>query len=151
MATSNVSVRCDVPVGLRSEPMSKKLMVSLSVRSGGGVGLVTVCASGGGAAWVGNNCSMGAVAVGGAGSVRVGDKVSVGRIGCGAESELFPKSVAVAWEGWNGVGVAVEFGADVMSTNGRGTCACGVGVPQDETNTARRAVNIKKRDVFINA
>lgn len=64
MATNKVSVRWDVPVGRRSDPMSRKLMVSLSVRGGSGVGLTINASAGGGAAWVGNKISMGAVAVG---------------------------------------------------------------------------------------
>ena len=58
MAMSKVSVRREVSVGRRSEPINRKLIVSLLVSGGSGVGLE------GGAAWVGNNCSLEMVAVG---------------------------------------------------------------------------------------
>ena len=54
-------------------------MVSLSERGGSEAGSI-VGRAGGGAAWVGNNCSMEAVAVGEAGGVGDGNPVRVGGI-----------------------------------------------------------------------
>ena len=141
MAISNVSVRCDVPLGLRSEPMSRKLMVSLFVRSGSGVGFVTVNESGGGAAW------MEAVAVGGGGGAMVGDKVSVGRISCGVGLESNPE-IGISSDGWKGVGVAVAFGAEVIMINGKGA-GSGVGAPHEDSKIARRKDNVKRWNGFI--
>lgn len=60
---SKVSVRCDVPVGLLSEPIKRKLMVSLFV-SAGREAKSSVGCCGGGAACAGKSCSGEIVAVG---------------------------------------------------------------------------------------
>ena len=61
-----------MPVGLLSEPMSRKLIVSLSVSEGNDA-VSTVGWIGGGAACVGKSCSGGIVAVGEACGVAVSD------------------------------------------------------------------------------
>lgn len=81
-AMTSVSVRYDEP-GRLSEPMSRKLMVSLSVRGGRAVGATATGSAMGGAASVGNNRLTSTVAVGSIGGMGVGEAVSVGRICCG--------------------------------------------------------------------
>ena len=76
-------------------------MVSLSVRGGREAGS-TAGAAGGGAAWVGNNCSMEAVAVGGARGVGDGNPVGVGGISVSVGIESFTNNageVGVTSEG----------------------------------------------------
>jgi hypothetical protein len=65
--------------------MSRKLMVSLSVSRGSAVGVIATDSAMGGAATVGNNWAIFAVAVGLTGGTGDGDGVSVGRICSGAE------------------------------------------------------------------
>lgn len=79
MAMTIVSVRYDEP-GRLSEPMSRKLIVSLSVRGGRAVGSTAKASATGGAASVGNNWLISTVAVGSIGGIAVGEIVSVGRI-----------------------------------------------------------------------
>lgn len=133
MAMTSVSVRYDAP-GLLSEPISRKLMVSLSVRGGREVGTTATASAIGGAATVGNNWLTSTVAVGSMGGMGVGDAVSVGRMICSAEGVFKYDSgegcVGVYSAGWNGVGVGDAFGAEVIKINGRGADAdaCGVGL-----------------------
>jgi len=79
---TRVSVRYDEP-GRLSEPMSRKLMVSLSVSGGRAVGATAIGSGAGGAATVGNSRLTSTVAVGSTGGIGVGEAVSVGRICCG--------------------------------------------------------------------
>lgn len=127
-------------------------MVSLSVRGGRGAES-TVGGAGGGAAWVGNNCSMEAVAVGGVGGVGDGNPVGVAGIAVsvGIESPTNNEGeVGVASEGWKGVGVGLAFGADVMRMNGSGAGGCSAaGGAQETRRTARQAAVTMCLVVFI--
>lgn len=74
--------------------------------------------------WAVGKGSMGAVAVGGGGSVFVELGVNDGRMISGVGLMSFTKAavgVLMAMEGWNGVGVAVESGAEVIRMIGRTT------------------------------
>ena len=98
--------------------MSKKLIVSLLFRGGNAAG------SEGTKAWAVGKDSMGAVNVGGGGGVLVELGVKDGKMICGAGFGSFTKravGVVLATEGWNGVGVAVESGAEVIRMIGRTT------------------------------
>ena len=125
-------------------------MVSLSVRGGREAGS-TAGAAGGGAAWVGNNCAMEAVAVGEARGVGDGNPVKVGGIAVSVEIESPTNNkgeVGVTSEGWNGVGVGLAFGAAVIRMKG---CAGGgsvAGGAHEMRSTARQAAT--SLVVFIN-
>ena len=79
MAITSVSVRYEEP-GRLSDPISRKLIVSLSVSGGRGVGFTPGTSAGGGAADVGKSRLKSTVAVGSGGWVGVGDGVSEGRM-----------------------------------------------------------------------
>jgi hypothetical protein len=78
IATTMVSVRYEDP-GRLSDPISRKLIVSLSVREGKAVGFTAGISAAGGAAEVGKSWAISTVAVDCGGWVGVGDTVSVGR------------------------------------------------------------------------
>jgi hypothetical protein len=78
IARTIVSVRYDEP-GRLSEPIRRKLMVSLSVRGGKAAGLTSCDSAMGGAATVGKSWLKSTVAVMSGGWVGMGDGVSVGR------------------------------------------------------------------------
>ena len=81
--------------------------------------------------------------------VGIGDGVSVIRLSC--EPEFTPKeyrdgSVGVTYEGWNGVGVGEEFGAEVIKTKGNASVwLAGDAVPQAEIRRANKAVRNVRR------
>lgn len=56
-------------------------------------------------------------------------------------------------EGWNGVGVAVESGADVISMNGSGACSgtsAEADAPHAVSRQARNTVKRVRRYAFMN-
>lgn len=117
-------------------------MVSVSVNGGREAGS-TAGASGGGAAWVGNNCSKEAVAVGEARGVGDGKTGSVGGRGEGSRIESLTSNegeVGVTSEGWKGVGVGLAFGAAVIRMKGCGGGGGSVaGGAHDAKRIARQA------------
>lgn len=83
-----------------------------------------------------------------------GINVSVDRTSCGAEFKSLTASggcVGVKSDGWKGVGVGVEFGAEVMRTKGKpadsGAGAAGL---QDDRKSINTILVTRRWDVFIN-
>lgn len=96
---------------------------------------------------------MGAVTSGGGGGVFVEVGVDEGRIICGAGFGSFTKravGVVMMMEGWNGVGVAVESGAEVIRMIGRTTWfASAAGAAHADKMTTKERINTKRREDFM--
>ena len=126
-------------------------MVSLSVRGGREAGSIVGWA-GGGAAWVGNNCSMEAVAVGGARGVGDGNPVGVGGIAVSVGIESLTSNageVGVTSEGWKGVGVGLAFGTAVIRMKGCGGGGSVAGGAHEMRSAARQAAVTTSLFIFI--
>jgi hypothetical protein len=119
-----VSVRYDPP-GRLSEPISRKLTVSVSVTTTDGSGASPAADGRGGAAAVGNNEFRSTVGLGSSGGTAVGEAVAVGKNGSNVGTSIWYSDVGVAcsrYGGWNGVGVGDASGAAVISTSGADAC-----------------------------
>src|SRR5512143_1734821 len=86
MTITIVSVRKEPP-GRLSEPISRKLRVSLSVRLGRGAGEIPASDGGGGAAAVGNRVARSTVGLGWIGGSGVAEDVAVGNDGSSVATE----------------------------------------------------------------
>ena len=142
-----VSVRNEAPVRL-SDPISKKLIVLLSVSAGKGVGPTPEVSGTGGAAEVGKRDLRSTVGLGSAGAMGVGDAVGVGKNGSSVGTSMKYSEVGVACStsgGRNGVGVGDAFGALVTRTKDSGGVEAGA-APQDVSNNASRKMNLHLDD-----
>ena len=87
------------------------------------------------------------------GGVFVELGVKDGRMICGAGLGSLTETdvgVVTAMEGWNGVGVAVESGAEVIRMIGRTTwLASGLGVAHADNRIKMGRTNAKRREDFI--
>jgi hypothetical protein len=90
-----VSVRYDPP-GRLSEPISRKLTVSVSVRTADGSGASPPADGSGGAAAVGNNAFKSRVGLTTSGGTAVGEDVAVGRNGSRVGTWIKYSDVGVA-------------------------------------------------------
>lgn len=83
-----------------------------------------------------------------------GINVSVERTSCGAEFKSLITSggcVGVKSDGWKGVGVGVEFGAEVMRMKGKpADSGAGTAGLQDDRKSINTILDTRRRDVFIN-
>jgi hypothetical protein len=108
----------------------------------------------GSTAWAVGKGSMGAVAVGGGRSVFVELGIKDGRMISGVRVGAFTEAavgVLTSMEGWNGVGVAVASGAEVIKMIGRTTwLASGLGVAHADKMIKMGKINAKRRDDFMN-